>query len=318
MPSKNMPSTVKKNKVADREARKPVRSSKGIREAKLTEPLLGVHVSTAGGVITAFDRAETLGINTFQLFVKNNKQWFAKDFAEGEAEAFRARRATWNKGPLVAHACYLLNIGSNDPTLNERSRESFRKELTRANDLGVDHFVFHPGSHMGSGEETAIANIAASLNTIHSETEGFSTKSVLEVTAGQGSTVGYRFEHLEQILDRVTDKNRVAVCMDTCHMYAAGYDVRSAESWETTWAEFGARIGFERLVCIHTNDSKKGLGSRVDRHEHIGEGEIGLEAFRLLMNDPRLANIPKILETPKDDEMTEDYVNLAKLRELIA
>jgi deoxyribonuclease-4 len=278
-----------------------------------------VHVSTSGGLLTAFDRAEKLGINTFQLFVKNNKQWFAKPFEEGEALAFRERRRAWKQtGPLVAHACYLLNLGSSDSAIHERSRESFLQELTRANDLGVDHFVFHPGSHTGSGEELAIANIASALNAIHTQTEGFVTKSVLEVTAGQGSAVGYRFEHLEQILDRVSDKERVGVCLDTCHMFAAGYDVRSAETWETTWAEFGARIGFDRLVCIHTNDSKKGLGSRVDRHEHIGEGEIGLEAFRLLMNDPRLAGIPKILETPKDDDMTEDYLNLGKLRGLIA
>jgi deoxyribonuclease-4 len=297
-------------------------SSVGKRNPKVrasdAAPLLGVHVSTAGGVITAFDRAEKLGINTFQLFVKNNKQWFAKDFEDGEAEAFRKRRSAWKgKGPLVAHACYLLNIGSSDPAINERSRESFKKELERANLLGIEYFVFHPGSHTGTGEESAIQNIAAALDAIHRETEGYATKSVLEVTAGQGSAVGYKFEHLEQILEKVRDKNRVGVCLDTCHMFAAGYDIRSVESWETTWAEFGARIGFDRLVCIHTNDSKKGLRSRVDRHEHIGEGEIGIEAFRLLMNDPRLAGIPKILETPKDDEMTEDFVNLAKLKSLI-
>ena len=313
-----MPSTVKKKRSSESVAKRSSAVETPNDVSGVQEPLLGVHVSTAGGVITAFDRAEKLGINTFQLFVKNNKQWFVKDFEEGEADNFRQRRKAWSKpGPIVAHACYLLNLGSNDPTINERSRQSFKKELERANQLGVDHLVFHPGSHLGTGEETAITNIANALNDIHRETEGFTTRSVLEVTAGQGSAVGYRFEHLEQILDRVNEPERVAVCLDTCHMFAAGYDIRSREVWDTTWAEFGARIGFDRLVCIHTNDSKKGLGSRVDRHEHIGEGEVGLEAFRLLMNDPRLMGIPKILETPKDDEMTEDYVNLAKLRGLV-
>jgi deoxyribonuclease-4 len=285
-----------------------------------TEPLLGVHVSTAGGVITAFDRAEQLGINTFQLFVKNNKQWFApKELTEEETATFRSRRKAWKKkGPLVAHACYLLNLGSSDPKIQETSRQSFIKELTRANALGVDHFVFHPGSHSGVGEESAITNIAKALNWIHKQTPDFTTKSVLEITAGQGSAVGHRFEHLEAILAKVDDDKRVAVCLDTCHMFASGYDIRDAGSWQRSFEEFESRIGFDKLVCVHTNDSKKGLGSRVDRHEHIGAGMIGIEGFRLLMNDKRFAKTPKILETPKDEKMTEDYKNLAVLKDLIA
>jgi deoxyribonuclease-4 len=283
------------------------------------EPLLGVHVSTAGGIVTAFERATALGINTFQLFVKNNKQWFADDMLDETVTAFRAARNAWGmRGPLVAHGCYLLNLGSSKEDIQEKSRRSFIHELSRANALGVDHFVFHPGSHTGMGEESAIVNIAEALDAIHRETEGYTTKTVLEITAGQGSAVGHRFEHLEQIIERVVTKDRVAVCLDTCHMFAAGYDIRTEEEWEKTWSEFGSRVGFERLVCIHTNDSKKGLGSRVDRHEHIGDGEIGLEGFRLLMNDARLAAVPKILETPKDEQMTEDYRNLAILKGLIA
>ncbi|MFI5202196.1 MAG: deoxyribonuclease IV [Candidatus Kapaibacterium sp.] len=281
-------------------------------------PLLGVHVSTVGGLLTSFDRAETLGINTFQLFVKSNKQWFApKELSDEEISAFRERRKRWNaRGPIVAHGCYLLNLGSSDPAIQNTSRESFVQELTRADALGIDHFVFHPGSHGGNGEESAIANIAEALNWIHSQTPEVVTKTVLEGTAGQGSAVGHRFEHLEAILSKILARERVRVCLDTCHIFAAGYDIRTVDAWERTFREFHARIGLDQLACIHTNDSKKGFATRVDRHEHIGEGQIGLEAFRLLMNDQRLKHIPKILETPKDEAMTEDFQNLALLRSL--
>jgi deoxyribonuclease IV len=281
-------------------------------------PLLGVHVSTAGGLVTAFDRAETLGINTMQIFVKSNRQWFAPEITEEEISALRERRKTWKAtGPIVAHACYLLNLGSANPEIQEKSRDSYLKELLRASAIGVDHFVFHPGSHGGSGEESAIGNIAKGLDWVHERTADVETMSVLEITAGQGSAVGHRLEHLEQIISQVKDTDRVAVCLDTCHLLAAGYDLRTRETWNEVFEEFESRIGLEKLVCIHTNDSKKGLGSHVDRHEHIGKGELGLDAFRLLMNDPRLANVPKILETPKDKEMTEDFENLAVLRSLI-
>lgn len=281
-------------------------------------PLLGVHVSTAGGLMTAFDRAEKLGINTFQLFVKSNKQWFApKELSDEDASAFRKRRKKWKaSGPIVAHGCYLLNLGSSNPEIQEKSRNSFVQELLRANTLGIDYFVFHPGSHNGNGEEFGIANIAKALNWIHDQTPDVTTKTVLEVTAGQGSSIGHRFEQLEVILSKVAATDRTAVCVDTCHIFAAGYDIRTAESWERTFEEFRARMGLEKLVCIHTNDSKKGLATHVDRHEHIGEGEIGIEAFRLLMNDKRLQHIPKILETPKDEAMTEDFRNLDLLRGL--
>ena len=221
-----------------------------------SDPLLGVHVSAAGGVITAFDRAAQLGINTFQLFVKNNKQWFApQELTSEDITAFHARRKTWKKrGPIVAHACYLLNLGSSNPEIQEKSRESFLKELSRANALGIDHLVFHPGSHTGLGEESAIQNIATALNWLHRQSPDFTTKSVLEITAGQGSAVGHRFEHLEQILTRIEQPERVAVCLDTCHMFAAGYDIRDAESWKRSFDEFDERIGFDKLVCIHTND----------------------------------------------------------------
>ncbi len=286
---------------------------------KKSEPLLGAHVSTAGGLVTAFDRAEKLGIDTFQLFVKNNKQWFAtQEITEADANAFRARRKRWGKqGPLVAHGCYLLNLGASDAKIQETSRQSFWNELTRANALGVEYFVFHPGSHGGSGEESAITNFVKAINWIHERTPGYKTKTVLEGTAGQGSAVGQKFEHLAMIMSKVKDPDRMAVCLDTCHLFAAGYDLRTPDVWEKTFDEFGSKVGFEKLVCIHTNDSKKGLASHGDRHEHIGKGEIGIGGFRLLMNDARLAHIPKILETPKDEAMTEDFENLAVLKRLM-
>ncbi len=284
------------------------------------EPLLGAHVSTTGGLSTAFDRADKLGINTFQLFVKSNRQWFApKKLTVEEIAEFTERRKLWKRsGPLVAHACYLLNLASSNPETEEKSRNSFLKELERADQLGIEYLVFHPGSHVGIGEEEGVANVVKGLDWVHERSEGFATKPVIEITAGQGASIGCRFEHLEEIINKVTQPERVSVCLDTCHMFAAGYDIRTAETWDTTFKEFEKRIGFDKLVCVHTNDSKKGLASRVDRHEQIGEGEIGIEAFRLLMNDKRFKNIPKILETPKDEEMTEDYVNLKLLRGLIA
>ncbi len=292
---------------------------KKAKVAEVVEPLLGVHCSTMGGIVTAFDRAETLGINTFQLFVKNNKQWFAPPLEEATVATFLERRRAWkHSGPLVAHACYLINLGSQSPIIQEKSRRSFTEELLRADKLGVDHLVFHPGCHTGSGDEAAIEAIASALNDIHDENPDVKTKTTLEITAGQGSSVGCSFLQLEQILSKVRDQERMMVCIDTCHMFAAGYDIRTAEVWKQTWAEFASRIGFSRLACVHTNDSKQPFNSRKDRHEHIGKGEIGIEAFRLLMTDERFRAIPKILETPKDDKMTEDFENLAVLRGLIA
>ena len=279
--------------------------------------LIGAHVSTNGGLPTAFDRATQLGINTFQLFVKNNKQWFGGELSSDDIAAFKAARAKWGaSGPLVAHAAYLLNLGSPKPDILERSRASYLAEFQRADALGVEYLVFHPGAHTGCGDEESIRLVAESLNHVHAETSGAKTLSVIEITAGQGTSVGCSFLHLRKIIDQVQDSSRVAICLDTCHMFAAGYDIRTPETWARTFDEFQSTIGFDKLVCVHTNDSKKGLNSRVDRHEQLGKGEIGTEAFHLLMTDLRFAKIPKILETPKDDKMTEDFVNLALLRSL--
>jgi deoxyribonuclease-4 len=289
---------------------------------RLPSQFLGAHVSISGGVHTAFDRAEKLGINTFQLFVKNNHQWVAKSpLSEEEIAQFKTRKTEWAQktggGPIVAHACYLLNFGTADEEIRRKTEESYLLELTRASQLEVDSLVFHPGNHVGNGEEVAIANVIKALDKIHRATPDIKTRSVIEITAGQGTSIGCTFEQIAQVLDNVEEPKRMGVCLDTCHMFAAGYDIRTADVWNETFKRFDSLIGFDRLVCMHTNDSKKGLGSRVDRHEELGEGEIGLEAFRLLVNDPRMLTIPKILETPKDDQMTEDFINLDILAKLI-
>ena len=293
-----------------------------------SDPLLGAHIWTTGGLLTCFERAVELDVNTFQIFIKSNKQFFARSpISPEDIASFRTMRSEWEAklkkagrrvGPIVAHASYLLNLGSSDPEMQERSRLSYQAEIERAETIGIDHLVFHPGSHNKLGEEGAIRNIIDALNDIHADTKGLHTTSCVEITAGQGAAVGYQFEHLERILGGMREPERVTICLDTCHMFAAGYDIRTAEAWEETFEVFEEQIGFEKLVCVHTNDSKKGLGSKVDRHEGIGQGEIGTEAFRLLMNDPRFQDIPKILETPKDEDMTEDFVNLRLLRSLIA
>ncbi len=285
----------------------------------VADPLIGAHMSAQGGAHTAIERADQLGIKTLQLFVKNNKQWFAQtELTEDEITQFKLRREKWHaEGPVIAHACYLINFASHNPEMRTKSEESYKQELLRADSLGVDHLVFHPGCHTGSGNEAGIMGVIASLDKVHRETPNVRTRSVVEITAGQGSSVGCTFEQLAAITDGVEDPGRMGVCLDTCHLFAAGYDLRTNDVWNATFDSFAKIVGFEKLVCMHTNDSKKGLGSRVDRHAWLGEGEIGLEAFRLLMNDPRFENIPKILETPKDDKMTEDYINLDILRKLI-
>jgi deoxyribonuclease-4 len=194
-----------------------------------------------------------------------------------------------------------------------KSRRTLKDEFDRCEQLGINYLNFHPGSHMGKGESDGIKLIAESLNLIHEETQGYRVKSVLETTAGQGTAIGYRFEQLRAVIDLIEDKNRTAVCIDTCHIFAAGYDIGTEYGWEKTFNEFDDILGLDRLVAFHVNDSKRELGSKVDRHEHIGKGKIGLEGFRLLMNDTRFKNIPKILETPKGKDMWEDIENMRLL-----
>jgi deoxyribonuclease-4 len=274
-------------------------------------------MSNAGGVHKAVERGISIGCTTMQLFVKNNVQWKAKPLAESDVASYKKLLSESNIGPVVVHDTYLINLCAKDQTILKKSRAALKDELDRSERLGVEYLNFHPGAHMGQGERDGIKFIAESLNIIHEQTRGYRVKSVLEASAGQGSALGYRFEQLRQIIELVEEQERMAVCIDTCHIFAAGYDISTEKGYEQTFEEFDEIIGLDRLVAFHVNDSKRERGSRVDRHTHIGQGQIGIEGFRLLMNDPRFVKIPKILETPKGPDMKEDVENMQVLRGLM-
>ena len=280
-------------------------------------PLIGAHESIAGGIYKAFDRAASVDCKTLQVFTKNNNQWYAKPLTDEDVANYKTAETKSSIVPVVAHTCYLINLCATDKNILTKSREAFLDELRRCEMLGIPYLNFHPGSHMGAGEAEGIKRIVESLNWAHEQTKGFNVLSILETTAGQGSAIGFRFEQLRAIIDGTDEPSRMTVCIDTCHVFAAGYDIRTEETYEKTMNEFDDIVGMNRIVAIHANDSKKGLGSHVDRHEHIGKGAIGTSGFRLLMNDRRLQHIPKILETPKGVDLQEDRMNLAVLRHLV-
>ena len=281
------------------------------------EPLLGAHVSTAGGVASAIDRASAIGCLAMQIFVKNNMQWFAKPLSAGEVRAFCEHPLRDSLRIVFGHSGYLINLAASDPALHQLSIRSLREELVRANQLGLPFLVLHPGSHMGRGVETGLEKVVATLDAICGILPDVETRIALETTAGQGSSLGRTFEELAFILRGCREPERFCVCIDTAHLFASGYDLGSDEGIARTFAQFKRLIGFERLAAIHMNDSKAALGSRVDRHEHIGKGRIGLKAFQYIMREPRFRHIPKVLETPKGRDMAEDVVNLATLRSLL-
>ena len=279
--------------------------------------LLGAHMSIAGGVHTAVERGISIGCTTMQMFVKNNNQWRGKKLSDEDIATYKKLLRESSIGPVVVHDTYLINLCAADKQILRKSRAALKDELDRCEVLGVEYLNFHPGSHVRAGEEEGIKRIAESLNIIHEETKGYRVKSVLETTAGQGTAIGYRFEQLREIIDMVAEPDRMAVCMDTCHVFAAGYDISTERGYVKTFQEFDAIIGLDRLVAFHVNDSKRELGSRVDRHDHIGKGKIGKTGFRLLMNDERFRAVPKILETPKGPEMKEDVRNMRSLRNMV-
>jgi deoxyribonuclease-4 len=274
-------------------------------------------MSIAGGVHTAVERAMKIGCTTMQMFVKNNTQWKGRPLSEDDISTYKKLLSESSIGPVVVHDTYLINLCATDKGILKKSRAALRDELDRAEALGVEYLNFHPGSHLGAGEPEGIKRVTESLDVIHEGTRGYRVKSVVETTAGQGTAIGYRFEQLRVMIDGVEEKERMAVCADTCHIFAAGYDISTEEGYEATFKEFDEIIGLGRLVAFHVNDSKRELGSHVDRHEHIGKGKIGKAGFRLLMNDERFRNIPKILETPKGPEMKEDVRNMRALRRLV-
>ncbi len=279
--------------------------------------LLGAHMSTAGGLSSAFTRSQSIGITTMQVFTKNQNRWQQKPATPDEIAAWFAKQRETGVAPVMSHAAYLINLGSPDAEIWEKSVAAMIDELNRAEELGIVGVVLHPGGHMGAGEEAGLARIAQGLDRCHAATGGYKTLTLLEGTAGQGTHLGYAFEQLRSILERVNAPERIGFCLDTCHLFAAGYDLRTPDTYAATIGQFDELIGLERLKCFHFNDSKKGLGSRVDRHEHIGTGMLGLEPFRFLLNDARLQNVPKILETPKSEDMHEDVENLRILRGLV-
>ena len=278
---------------------------------------LGAHESIGGGLHKAFDRAQSVGCETLQIFVKSNRSWAVKPLTEEDIARFKAKAEETDIQPVVAHTSYLLNLGTPDDTLWKRSRDTLIIELERCEALGVPYLVLHPGSHVGTGEEAGLARVAQALGEVHAATPGFRAQILLETTAGQGTNLGYRFEHLGWLLEHTPTGERMGVCLDTCHVFAAGYELRTPEGYAATMETFDRIVGLERLLALHLNDSKGSLGSRKDRHEHIGKGHIGLEGFRHVLNDPRLANLPGLLETPKSDDLHEDRENLAVLRSLL-
>ena len=279
--------------------------------------LIGAHMSISGGVFNAILAGEELGCTTIQIFTKNNNQWKAKELTQPEVDKFFQHQMRTKISPIVGHNGYLINLASPKDDIYALSRESMLVELQRAEKLGLPYLVMHPGSHLGTGEKEGIKKIAGSINWLHQKTKGYKVKICLETTAGQGSAIGYRFEHLAELIEQVKDNKRLAVCYDTCHTFAAGYDIRTKKAYEATFKEFDKVIGLSQLKVIHVNDSMKDLGSRVDRHQHIGEGKIGLEGFRLLMNDKRWEKVPKILETPKEEGTKRDIKNLNLLKSLV-
>jgi deoxyribonuclease-4 len=280
-------------------------------------PLLGAHMSIAGGVDKSLLLGKTVDCDAIQIFTKSSRQWAAKPYTKEEIELFGLNRKETGITTIIAHDSYLLNLGSPDEALRKRSVAAFIDELERCEILGVSNLVAHPGSHVGAGEKEGIKTISRSLDEVHQACPGYKPKVTLEITAGQGSNLGYRFEQIAKILDATKENDRLRVCFDTEHAFAAGYDIRTKEGYERTFMEFDEEIGIDRLAAFHLNDSKKEFNSRVDRHEHIGKGHIGVEAFRFLLNDKRFWGLPMCLETPKGPDLKEDKENLDLLRSLI-
>jgi deoxyribonuclease-4 len=277
-------------------------------------------MSIAGGYYKAVEAAAEHGMEVVQLFTKNNNQWRAKPIVEDDVRRFRGALLELKVAHPLSHSSYLINLAAPDRALWEKSIEAFVEELRRADALGIQYVVLHPGAFTSSGKEAGIQAVIRALDEVHDQTRELKSQCLLETTAGQGSCLGCRFEQLATILDGVREPDRLGVCLDTCHVFAAGYPLSSPKDYKATFREFDKTIGIEKIKAFHLNDSKRELGSRVDRHEHIGRGQIGLEAFRLLLNDPRFKKVPMYLETPKGDHdgRTWDAINLETLRGLTA
>jgi deoxyribonuclease IV len=275
---------------------------------------IGVHLSISGGMHCALEKAHELRIQAVQIFLKNSNRWVARPYTDEEIRLFNDAKSRYPGIAIFAHTGYLINLAGEGDT-HKKSIQALADELGRASQLDIEYLVLHPGSHGGRGIEQGIDRIAESLNLVLDRKH--KTMVLLETTAGQGASIGHRFEHLASIIDRVAHKSRMGVCLDTCHVFAAGYDISEKKSFDAVFSEFDSIIGLDRLRLIHINDSKRECGSRVDRHEHIGKGRIGTAGFTLILNSSRLKKVPCVLETPKFDDDKADRQNLKLLRRLI-
>lgn len=277
--------------------------------------LLGAHMPTTGGLHRAITSGHDIGCTAVQLFTASPRQWRTRPLSPEEIDQFGRARQDTGIDTIISHDSYLINLAAPNEDILQRSRDAFLEEMQRSEALSIPWVVTHMGSYLDSSEEDGLAVLGESIRMLLQQTEGMRVGIALETTAGQGTNLGYRFEHLARIIDLARGSERVGVCFDTCHVFVAGYDIRTPEALCATLDEFDRVIGLKRLKVIHVNDAKKPLGSRVDRHEHIGEGELGLDTFRILLHEPRLARVPVILETPDPEKMHP--VNLQRLRELL-
>jgi deoxyribonuclease-4 len=279
---------------------------------------LGAHMSTGGGVWKALHRGAEINCDIIQIFVKNNMQWFGKPHAPNDLALYANELAARKLHAVFGHTGYLINLGAAPGPNRDNSIKSLIQEINLASGLGVPFLVLHPGAHLGAGEEHGIKQIVAGLNEVFRATKKLPVRIALENTAGQGSCLGCDIAHLGAIFDHVDDPKRLGICLDTAHFFAAGYDIRTPKGWDAAIKQVDELIGVRQVLAFHLNDSKTDLGSHVDRHEHIGKGKIGREAFRHIVNDPRFKDHPGCLETPKSKDLHEDVENLAVLRSLLA
>jgi deoxyribonuclease-4 len=277
----------------------------------------GAHMSTSGGVWKALQRGRSIQCEIVQIFVKNNMQWFGKPYSPEDLAAYAKERTADDFACVFGHTGYLINLGGPASANRDRSIKSLIQEIELATQLGLPFLVLHPGAHLGAGEAAGLKQIVAGLDEVFAATKRSPVRIALENTAGQGTYLGNKVEHLAAIFDRVKKPERLGLCLDTAHFFAAGYDIRTPKGWNAAIREVNSPVGLNQILAFHLNDSKTDLGSRVDRHEHIGRGKIGKEAFRHIVNDPRFYEHPGCLETPKSEDLREDVQNLATLRSLV-
>ena len=303
--------------VGQKKRKSPIGSAQSALRNPKSEVLLGAHMSIGGGAHMAIERACSIQCTAMQIFVKNNMQWFARPLRSEEITAFLKHQQRHEIQSAFAHANYLINLAATNPQFHFNSMRALGEELIRADQFRLPFLVMHPGAHLGAGEEAGLNAIVSSIDQVLAAIPKVKTRIALETTAGQGSCLGHTFEHIAYILTNVQESERLCVCLDTAHVFAAGYNIGS-EAWvKKMFREFDRIVGLKHLAAIHLNDSKSARGSRVDRHENIGKGQIGLDAFRFIMRDRRFRKIPKVLETPKGKDLREDVENLKTLRGLL-